>query len=298
MTFCDAGHCDCRSKGGLRAMRPCLLSRLDNAGAKFHFPFRNLSANTLGIVMITRTKMERCRWQNVPGVLAGGALSLGLLWTTVFHGKNSPCLGFVKCISMFKISSWEECICKGNSTNVEFLLIFRWTLWLKVPCVLMCNADVSVGPESLLADLVALKKELAALRKEITQSNAEKKCRYQQSPESWRIPQHSNTRGFLLCLMSMVAWNLSEFSLFHVLDWCLLLVPSSDLIWSMQELDPRLELSTRQLQTESLSASYFLAEAGWLALTISQQKKMWQRVCTMIFYLLYASGTCTDFDVS
>ena len=48
----------------------------------------------------------------------------------------------------------------------------------------MCDADVSVAPESLLADLVALKKELAALRKEITQPNAEKHCRYQQSPES------------------------------------------------------------------------------------------------------------------
>ena len=94
----------------------------------------------------------------------------------------------------------------------------------------MCYADVSVGAESLLADLVALKKELAALRKEIPQRcipNAKKNADISkvQSLEEYR-----STRGVLLCLMSMVAWNESEFSLFHVLDWCLLLVPASDLI--------------------------------------------------------------------
>ena len=76
--FCDAGHCGCRSKSGLRALRRCLLSLFDNAGTKFHFPFRNLSANTPGNVMITGTKTERCRQKNVLGALVGGALSLGL----------------------------------------------------------------------------------------------------------------------------------------------------------------------------------------------------------------------------
>jgi len=97
----------------------------------------------------------------------------------------------------------------------------------------MCNADVSVGPESLLADLVALKKELAALRK---------------------------------------------------------------------ELDPRLELSTRQLQTESLSASYFLAEVEDLKVeeqeTHASLDTLWILCCCFVASLMHAgfamleTGTC------
>ena len=124
-------------------MRRCLLNRFGNAGSKFHFPFRNLSANTPGNGMVTQTKMERCRQQNVPG--RWGFESWPVV-NIVFHGKNSPFLGFVKCISMFKISGWEECTYKGNSTSCKVFAnsllnsLAEGPMSLNVRCRRICGA--------------------------------------------------------------------------------------------------------------------------------------------------------------